>query len=141
MTDGNVDLSMRPPGKGFEVMFHGSLEAAGTGVVLRGMIDIEEHRQLRILLKLLALIGVLIVPMALGFEVRNLATGARFEWQPVALALGIAAITVYGTVRVAVDIERAAADDARLVAAFLERAFAASRLASPAARPRDKHQR
>ncbi len=122
-------------------MFHGGLEAAGTGAVLRGTIDIEEHRQLRLVLKLFALIGVLIVAMALGFEVRDLATGATFEWQPVALALGIAAITVYGTVLVTAGIERAAANDARLVAAFLERAFAASGQASTAAQLRDIQQR
>lgn len=137
-----VDLAVRDERlwtrrKGFQVEFHGALEGTPAGAVLRGTIDIPEHRQLGVFLRLFAAIGALIVPMAIAIEVRDLASGSPFAFEPVALALGIAAITVLGTIRLAADIEHAAADDARLVAAFLGRFLAESGSTFSAAQSRD----
>jgi hypothetical protein len=123
----NVDLSVRPPGKGFQVVFHGSLDPRAPGALLRGTIDIADHRQLRVFLFVLAAVGVLLIPMTIALQVRDLADGVPFAWEPVALAAGIAALTVFGVRRLTVDIEQAAAVDARLLAAFLGRSLGAAR--------------
>jgi hypothetical protein len=87
-------------------------------------------------LGIVAAVGAMIALAALALGVSDAANGTPFDWRVPALALGIGASTVIGTILVAADIERTAAGDARLLAAFLRRAFKQP-AASPSSGPRD----
>ena len=108
---------------GWRVEFHGSLEESTGGAILEGTIDFSDRRQIGAYIVLLGLTGALVALLAIALAIRDAAGGSAIALGPVAFGFAIAGITIFGATRLKSDIDRAAADDARLLAAFLDRVF------------------
>jgi len=110
--------------KSWNVEFRGILDPTPDGTILRGMIDIPDRRPLHVLMWMFRIATGVIAILAVALAARDLAQGAPVDvWPTVAALVGLP-FTVFVTARMEADGERAAAEDAELLAAFLRRTFA-----------------
>jgi hypothetical protein len=113
--------NVRSHRKSWNVEFDGRFESGPAGAVLKGVIDIPDRTQLRIILWMFRIATVFVAILAVGLAVRDVSQGKPLIlWPPIA-AIFFVPLVVLGTTWMERDGVRRAADDARLMAVALGR--------------------
>jgi hypothetical protein len=127
VSEARVDLTIRDERlltrrKSWNIRFIGMFDATPNGSTLRGSVDIPDRRQLHILMQVFWLASVVVVVVAVALAVRAFAQDAPVTiWVPTVVALVATIVTAYVSWRLEDDGERAALEDAELLAEFLRR--------------------
>jgi len=129
VSDLRVDLSVRDQRlttrrKSWNIEFHGVFDPTPNGSSLRGSIDIPDRRQLHTLMLMFRIAAGMTAILAVALAARDLIQGAPLTAWPTVAALGGLLLVVWFTALMEAHGERAAGEDAELLAAFIRRTLA-----------------
>jgi len=115
------DASLLTRRKSWNVAFDGVLESMPGGAVLKGAIDMTDRAQLYLTMWMFRIAGVFVALLAVGLQLRDLAQAHAPAIWPAAGGILLAILVVVVVRRMETEAARAAEDDARVLAAALNR--------------------
>jgi hypothetical protein len=129
VSDVRVDLFVRDERlttrrKSWNIEFHGVFDPTPNGSSLRGNIDIPDRRQLHTIMLMFRIAAGMIATLAAALAARDLVQGAPLTVWPTVAAFGGLLLVMWVTALMEADGERAAGEDAELLAAFIRRTLA-----------------